>query len=78
MSLTGEDRTSVSLNENGLHQPIFLNILSSVDVTVWEGLGGVALLEEVFTEVEFYGFKGLCSSQGALFLPCNNGSRREL
>ena len=31
---------------NGPHRLVCLNVWSSVDGTVWEGLGGVALLEE--------------------------------
>ena len=35
------------LNENGLHRLIYLNAWSAVGRTVWEGLEGVVLLEEV-------------------------------
>jgi hypothetical protein len=36
-----------ALKETGLHRLIYLNACSAVGRTVWEGLGGVALLEEV-------------------------------
>ena len=35
------------MNENGLHRLIDLSVLFPVSRTVREGLGGVALLEEV-------------------------------
>jgi hypothetical protein len=35
------------LNENDLHGLIDSNALSTVNGTIWEGLGGVALLEKV-------------------------------
>ena len=35
------------LNENGPHRLIYLNAWLRVGRTVWEGIGGVALLEEV-------------------------------
>ena len=35
------------LNENGSHRLLCLDAWSPVKGTVWEGLGGVALLEEV-------------------------------
>ena len=38
----------VGLNENVLHRLICLNIWSLVGGTIWEGLGGVALLQEVY------------------------------
>ena len=37
----------VRLNETGLHRLIYLNACFSVGGTVWEGLRGVALLEQV-------------------------------
>lgn len=36
-----------ALSKNGLHRFMCLNIRSSVGGTVWYGLGGVALSEEV-------------------------------
>jgi hypothetical protein len=36
-----------SLNEDGSHRLIYLNTWSSVGGVVWEGLGGMALLEEM-------------------------------
>ena len=41
------------LNENGLHGLMCLNTWSPEGKNVWEGLGGVALLEEAMGE----GFK---------------------
>ena len=35
------------LDENGPHKFLFVNAWSPVGGTVWEGLGGVALLKEV-------------------------------
>ena len=35
-----------SLNENGPHWFVYLNAWSLVGETFWEGLGGMALLEE--------------------------------
>ena len=43
---SGQD-TCGGLNENGPCRFIYLNAWFPVDGTVWEGLGGVALLEEV-------------------------------
>jgi hypothetical protein len=37
----------VGLNENGPYMLSYLNSWSSVGWTIWEGLGGMALLEEV-------------------------------
>jgi hypothetical protein len=36
------------LDENGPHRPMYLNAWLPVSGTVWEGLGGMALLEEVY------------------------------
>ena len=41
------DRLSGSLNENDPCSLIYLNAWLPVGRTIWEGLGGVALLEEV-------------------------------
>lgn len=35
------------LNDNGPHRCIYLNAWSAVGGTVWRGLGGVALVEEL-------------------------------
>ena len=35
------------MNKNGSHRLIYLNVLTPVGGTVWEGLVGVALLKEV-------------------------------
>lgn len=42
-----------SLNKNGPRRLIYLNTWSSVGETVWEGLGGMVLLEGVCLEVGF-------------------------
>ena len=36
------------LSENGPHRLMYLNTWSSIGGTVWEGLVGVALLEEMY------------------------------
>lgn len=41
------------LDENGSHRLVCLNALFPVGGTVWEGLGGAALSEEVSLEVDF-------------------------
>jgi hypothetical protein len=41
------DSLDFCLNENGPHRFIYLSAWSSVGGTLWEGLVGVALLEEV-------------------------------
>ena len=38
------------LNENGPHRLMNLNTRSTLGETVWEGLGSMALLEEVWRE----------------------------
>lgn len=41
------------LDENGSHRLVCLNAPFPVSGTVWEGLGGVVLSEEVSLEVDF-------------------------
>lgn len=36
------------LNENVPHRLMYLNVLSPVDGTTWEGSGSVTLLEEIY------------------------------
>jgi hypothetical protein len=49
---TGKSTINIKINKSLKyskinHRLIYLNVCSTVDGTVWEGLGGVALLEEV-------------------------------
>lgn len=55
-------------NEDGPHSSISLNFWFPVSETVWEGPGGVALLEEVNHWGVLRGFKSSNNSQVALSL----------
>lgn len=50
---------TTGLKENGLHRLIYLNAWFPVGGTVWEGLEGVPLLEEVYHKVGGVGFEVL-------------------
>jgi hypothetical protein len=56
-------------DRNGSHGLIYLNSWFPAAGTVWEGLGGVALLEKVF-HWGCWSFKSLHHSQVALSLTC--------
>ena len=67
-----------SLNENGPQRLLSLNTWPPVGGTVWEGLGHVALLEEVCQWGQALRFQNIGVIPCGLSLPCGCGSRCEL
>lgn len=70
------DRSGGGLNENGSLMLICLNTWSSVGGTVWEGLRGVAWLEEVCHGVEIS--KAYAMASTCFFSAGCCGSRRKI
>ena len=64
------------LNGNGPHKLIYMNAWSPVGGTIWVGLGGVALLEEVcVTESKALRFQKVHTIPSCFSLPRACGSR---
>lgn len=59
-----------NLDENSPYRLIYLNAWSLAGRTIWGGLGGVALLEEVYTGGRLWCFQSSCHSQLAFSAWC--------